>query len=1050
MASLIGRTLGGYLIEEELGRGAMGVVFKAKQISMDRHVALKFLPKRLAQDEKVVARFQREARAAGQLSHPNLVNVHDVGVVEGLHYISMEYVDGSAVHKRVREKGPYTEKETLDIAGQVASALRAAHAKGILHRDIKPDNFLIDAAGRVRLADLGLARFQHSAKEAEVTSDGTTVGTPHYMSPEQCSGGKVDARSDIYSLGASMYVLATGHTPYDAPTAAAVMVKALTEPPASLKKLNPKLSSGFVVVVEKMMVKDPAKRFQNAQEVIDAIERCRKGLYRSITKDHGKVENIPLTPVAETSRSRLLLYGAAAAVVALVTVALILRARHGGSQPQPAPVAVADPSASDPANAENPSADPSKIQAATEPKVEPKGGPNTEGKVQRVHPSLLKPDVAAMDNAEFAVVKKLRDLKLELAGKLEQDPDAAIARMEEFLKQNPGRRVADIAQEFTTKAKEAKAKLDKDWAAAQEAAETAGPNGSKAAAFHALRRFVEAHGSTKPGATALATMQDLTPALCKEAAQASDSGQFDKAIEMLNTGETSLPETITAPLKKEQGRIVADYKRALAFADADTRNLATILERASTVAKEGDSLTGLRYNFDDCAKVCRDNAPMMKTARAKKDIEALAAMYARAASVMSRMRQAVNASKAVPVPGMGSFKEPGQLTGWEDRGLSFKPKDLPPQTVPWKVVTPEHLQDLAQVLKIAGGDTAAGLLDAGTLAFALGATNVAEEKLKQAAAVNGPDKAVAEAALRILRPPPPPADRESVSKQLFAEAAAARNERDIDKTRKLQQRLIVELADTGFVQTHRKEIHALGLPLPSLPDDKTPAKVPDKTKDVATDKKGEKVEDKKAEKKDEKVADKKDDKKKEDPAVAELKRLGWQEVTGNWTQDQRRKTLFSVTGGGSLTAPILDGGVQCQFQLEESATIGVYMRYVPDTAEIKDLRTTMEEYSLILGRGYGVCQSGTTAAIFGDKTPASASSSAAGRAALEKKTVPMKTNSVPAPAGVHSVVVLARGNHLEVTFDGRSWRTQDKLRADGGAAIVIEGNARLDSPLLAK
>src|SRR5438045_3768065 len=144
MATLTGRKLGNYLIMEELGRGAMGVVFKARQLSMDRLVALKFLPKKLAQNEKTVQRFLREARAAGQLSHPNIVGVHDAGVMDGVHYIAMEYVSGTTVYKRVKEKGPFSEKETLDIAAQIAEALKLAHSRGILHRDIKPDNFLMD------------------------------------------------------------------------------------------------------------------------------------------------------------------------------------------------------------------------------------------------------------------------------------------------------------------------------------------------------------------------------------------------------------------------------------------------------------------------------------------------------------------------------------------------------------------------------------------------------------------------------------------------------------------------------------------------------------------------------------------------------------------------------------------------------------------------------------------------------------------------------------------------------------------------------------------
>src|ERR1019366_9737781 len=127
-----GRQIGGYEIQEELGRGAMGVVFKARQISMDRIVAIKFLPKRLAKDEKIVARFLREARAAGQLAHPNIVSVHQLGLAEGLHFIAMEYVDGNSIHKRIKEKGPYSERESLDIAGQISEALKVAHGKGIL------------------------------------------------------------------------------------------------------------------------------------------------------------------------------------------------------------------------------------------------------------------------------------------------------------------------------------------------------------------------------------------------------------------------------------------------------------------------------------------------------------------------------------------------------------------------------------------------------------------------------------------------------------------------------------------------------------------------------------------------------------------------------------------------------------------------------------------------------------------------------------------------------------------------------------------------------
>src|SRR5262249_22209574 len=162
----------------------------------------------------------------------------------------------------------------LEIAGQIAEALKVAHGKGILHRDIKPDNFLIDSAGRVRLADLGLAQLESATQQdGGLTQDGTTLGTPHFMAPEQCSGSGTDVRSDLYSLGASMFVMVTGITPYVGTTAAAVMVKVLTEPPQSLKKLRPDVSAGFTALIDKLMQKDPTKRFQTAAEVAEAIQQ---------------------------------------------------------------------------------------------------------------------------------------------------------------------------------------------------------------------------------------------------------------------------------------------------------------------------------------------------------------------------------------------------------------------------------------------------------------------------------------------------------------------------------------------------------------------------------------------------------------------------------------------------------------------------------------------------------------------------------------------------------------------------------------------------------
>jgi serine/threonine protein kinase len=313
MTTLTGQTIAGYRIHEELGRGGMGVVFRAQQLSVDRPVAIKFLAAQKAEDQRSVARFLREAKAAGKLAHPNVVSVYDAGNSDGLHYIVMELIDGPSAQKRIRERGAFSEEETLAIAAQIAEALRFAHGHGILHRDVKPDNFLIDARGQVRLADLGLARFVSGAgNSTELTQDGATLGTPRYMSPEQCKGSNVDARSDLYSLGASMYMLATGKPPFEGPGPGAVIARVLSEPPAPVQQANPNLSPDFVALVERLMQKDPSRRYASAEEVVTAIQRCRK-------------KSAALKPASEASPRRGLrwkpvLAGGVCAIIFLIVV----------------------------------------------------------------------------------------------------------------------------------------------------------------------------------------------------------------------------------------------------------------------------------------------------------------------------------------------------------------------------------------------------------------------------------------------------------------------------------------------------------------------------------------------------------------------------------------------------------------------------------------------------------------------------------------------------------------------------------------------------------
>ncbi len=268
--------INGYEILSQIGQGAMGVVFKARQLAMDRIVAIKFLPTNLAKDEANVQRFLREARAAAQLRHPNVIAVHDAGQAGNLYYIAMEYVDGDPANKVVEKEGPLPEEKLLSVARDIASALVCAHDLKIFHRDVKPDNIMLSSDGRALLADLGIAKFG-SSRDPSITDKGIAIGSPHYMSPEQVRGAVTDARSDLYSLGASLYFLASGRTPFSGASSREVMSKHLTDTPRSLGELRPGLSPRFISLVARLMAKDPDDRFGSAREVVEAVDSIRAG-----------------------------------------------------------------------------------------------------------------------------------------------------------------------------------------------------------------------------------------------------------------------------------------------------------------------------------------------------------------------------------------------------------------------------------------------------------------------------------------------------------------------------------------------------------------------------------------------------------------------------------------------------------------------------------------------------------------------------------------------------------------------------------------------------
>jgi predicted Ser/Thr protein kinase len=260
---------GRYSLEREIGRGGMGIVFLARDVALDRPVAIKLLPPALAADSEFRQRFVQEARTAAGLSHPNIVPIHAVEEHGDLVFFVMTFVDGETLQQRVERRGPLCASEAVRLIQEVAWALTLAHAKGIVHRDVKPDNILIDkATERAMVTDFGIARVaavKGTANAAEI------IGTAHYMSPEQASGEEVDARSDIYSLGITAFFALTGAVPFDAPTLPGILAKHVTEPAPATASVRFGIPTRLGDAVDRCLAKDPTARFQSGEELAQAV-----------------------------------------------------------------------------------------------------------------------------------------------------------------------------------------------------------------------------------------------------------------------------------------------------------------------------------------------------------------------------------------------------------------------------------------------------------------------------------------------------------------------------------------------------------------------------------------------------------------------------------------------------------------------------------------------------------------------------------------------------------------------------------------------------------
>jgi serine/threonine protein kinase len=273
---------GTYTIEGEIGRGGMGVVYRARDERLHRRVAIKVLPPELAFQEEIRARFTREAQTAARLTHPHVVPIYDVGQEDDLVYFIMGYVDGESLGGRIKRRGQLPPEEVRRIMKETADALGAAHGLSIIHRDIKPDNILLDGTrGRVMVTDFGIAKALQGGSGATLTSAGVAIGTPSFMSPEQAAGEKeIDGRSDLYSLGIVAYQMCCGQPPFTAPTVAGILMKQITEPAPMVSEHRDDIPEDLALAIARCLEKDPENRWPTADTLRRSLESRSAGNYQ--------------------------------------------------------------------------------------------------------------------------------------------------------------------------------------------------------------------------------------------------------------------------------------------------------------------------------------------------------------------------------------------------------------------------------------------------------------------------------------------------------------------------------------------------------------------------------------------------------------------------------------------------------------------------------------------------------------------------------------------------------------------------------------------------
>jgi eukaryotic-like serine/threonine-protein kinase len=310
---------GRYSLRDPLGSGGMAEVFLAYEEALERDVALKILKEQYADDEGFIERFRREAQSAASLNHPNIVHIYDWGGTENgeASYIAMEYAPGGTLEDRILEDGALPPQKAGEIASQIAEALGFAHERGVIHRDIKPQNILLSALGDAKVTDFGLARAAYSTSLSQTS---LVVGTASYMAPEQAMGGPADPRSDLYSLGVVLYEMLTGELPYEGDSSVTIAVKHVIEPPRAPEEVNSEVPEGISAITQKLLAKDPGDRYTSATQLVEDLRRVRDEVPLAFADATGRVAAdrtvltvppVPPDPGGDdvSSRSSYVVYG---------------------------------------------------------------------------------------------------------------------------------------------------------------------------------------------------------------------------------------------------------------------------------------------------------------------------------------------------------------------------------------------------------------------------------------------------------------------------------------------------------------------------------------------------------------------------------------------------------------------------------------------------------------------------------------------------------------------------------------------------------------------